>query len=278
MTDTEYGQYLLKSIFANNPVRLIESLHIQPEAGKQIYFASDIHFGEPDYETTRERERLLIQWLEEVRPNASAIFFVGDTFDFWFEYDHVIPKGCTRFLGKLAQYCDEGLPIYVFTGNHDLWMRDYLEQEIGVRIFRDRVHLDYGARRLFIAHGDGLGPGDVKFKLLKKVFQSRFCQWLFKWLHPDIGIKIARLWSGRSRDSHDDSKFKELEEEWLVRYSKRKLEEAHFDYFVYGHRHFPVVHPIGKNANYVNLGDWIVHNTYAVLTEHELTLHKYDYE
>ncbi|MCP4121239.1 MAG: UDP-2,3-diacylglucosamine diphosphatase [Bacteroidetes bacterium] len=246
------------------------------QQGQKIYFASDIHFGEPDLETSRKREKKLLDWLGHIRSEAAAIFFVGDVFDFWFEYRHVVPKGSVRFLGRLAELVDEGLPVYIFPGNHDMWMNDYLETEVGVHIIRDRLIIESNDKRIFVAHGDGLGPEDKKFKLLKKVFSNPFCQWLFRWLHPDIGIKIATLWSRRSRKGHSIDKFNGPENEWLVTYAKRKLETEHLDYFVFGHRHIPLEYQINEKSKYINLGDWIVNNTYGEFSSQGLYLRSFE--
>ena len=248
------------------------TLDIPLSDGRKIYFASDIHFGEPNYKATRERERKFLRWLDSIENDAQALFLVGDTFDFWFEYKTVIPKGYVRFLGKLAQLVDNGLPVYVFTGNHDLWINDYLEKEIGVTLFRSKVVVQSNNQKIFVAHGDGLGPGDIKFKLLKKVFTNPFCQWLFRWLHPDIGIKIATLWSRRSRIGHDLEKFEGPDKEWLVAYAYRKLETAHYDYFIFGHRHIPIEFNLNDQSKYFNLGDWITSDSYAEFDGKQMAL------
>lgn len=254
----------------------LTELKISLGSGQKIYFASDFHLGEPDYETTRKREARLISWLDMASRDAAAIFLVGDLFDFWFEYKRVVPKGYVRFLGKIASLVDQGHPVYVFPGNHDMWMKDYLEEELGVQIIRQKAVVESGGHRIFVAHGDGLGPGDTKYKLLKRVFTNPVCRWMFRWLHPDIGIKIAHLWSRRSRLSHEPDRFKDLEKEWLVAYSRRKLESAHFDYFIFGHRHKPIEFTLDNKSRYVNLGDWVESETYAVYDGTDLRLLKYD--
>lgn len=240
-----------------------EFLNIPLAPGRRIYFASDIHFGEPDYATSRDREDRLLRWIDAVRHDAEALFFVGDVFDFWFEYKRAVPAGFVRFQGCIAELTDAGLPVFFFPGNHDLWIGDYLEHELGIHIVRDRLVIESNGKRIYVAHGDGLGPGDHKFKLLKKVFTNRFCQWLFRWLHPDIGIKLARAWSHRSRLNHDDSKFKGPDGEWLLAFARRQLESQHYDYFIFGHRHLPLELPVGDRSKYLNLGDWISHFTYG---------------
>lgn len=249
-----------------------EALAISLQPGKQIFFASDIHFGEPSYEATRARERKVLRWINSVEATAQAFFFNGDTFDFWFEYQTVVPKGYVRFFAKVAELVEKGISVYFFIGNHDLWMRDYLEVELGAKIFRQKLVITSESKKILIAHGDGLGPADTKYKLLKKVFTNPICIWLFQWLHPDIGTKIASAWSRNSRKGHALDKFKGAEKEWLVAYARRKLETAHFDYFIFGHRHIPFEHPLNEQSKFINLGDWISSNSYAVFDGKDLEL------
>ncbi len=249
-----------------------QTLEISLIPGKKVYFVSDIHFGEPNYEATRARERKVIRWIESVESEAQAFFFNGDTFDFWFEYQTVVPKGYVRFLAKIASLVEKGIPVYVFTGNHDLWMRDYLEKELGAKVFKEKLLVNAADKKIFIAHGDGLGPSDTKYKLLKKIFTNPVCIWLFSWLHPDIGTKIASAWSRNSRKGHALDKFKGADKEWLVAYSKRKLETAHYDYFIFGHRHIPFEHSLNEYSKFINLGDWIINNSYAVFDGKDIEL------
>ncbi len=242
---------------------------------KKIYFASDFHLGVPDAESSLKREKLLVKWLDEIKEDAAEIYLVGDLFDFWFEYDTAVPRGFTRFLGKLAELSDSGIPIHIFTGNHDMWMFGYLEEELNISLHREPIIREYSGKKFYIGHGDGLGPGDHGFKLIKQVFANKMSQWLFAKLHPDWGIKLAQFWSGRSRDSNDDSKFLGEDGEWLVQYAKEKLAKEHFDFFIFGHRHLPLFMNVGNESYYINLGDWISHNTYAVFDGENLGLIKY---
>jgi len=233
---------------------------------KAVYFASDFHLGAPNYQQSREREQHIVSWLEEVEEKASALYLVGDIFDFWFEYKTVVPKGYTRFLGALARISDAGIPVHIFTGNHDMWMKDYLEKEIGVKLYRGPAKKKIGERIFFIGHGDGLGPGDYKYKVLKRIFSNPICQWLFARLHPNFGIALANFWSKKSRAHTGSSEDGYLgdDKEFLVQYCiDHSNKEADIDYFVFGHRHFPLEKNLGI-ATYINTGDWIKHNTYAV--------------
>lgn len=241
----------------------------------KIYFASDFHLGAPNEESSLKREKLLVKWLEEIRSDAAEIYLVGDLFDFWFEYDTAVPRGFTRFLGKLAELSDAGIPIHVFTGNHDMWMFGYLEKELNITLYREPILREYSGKKFLIGHGDGLGPGDHGFKVIKKVFANKISQWMFAKLHPDWGIKLANYWSGTSRASNNDEVFLGEEKEWLFQYAQEKLKTQPIDYFIFGHRHLPLDLKVGNSSRYINLGDWISHNTYAVFDGEKLELKKY---
>lgn len=234
--------------------------------GKKIYFASDFHLGIDARLSSRERELQLVRWLDSIKEDAAELYLVGDLFDFWFEYQHAVPRGYVRFLGKLAELRDAGLPIYVFTGNHDMWMFDYFERELGIPVFRTPIVREWNGKRFFIGHGDGLGPGDYGYKLLKRVFQNRLCQWAFARLHPNFGIGLALFFSGRSRAANPaEDVFLGSAQEWLVAYSNRKLDTVAADYFIFGHRHLPIHHVLKNGTSqYVNLGEWMHYNSYAV--------------
>jgi UDP-2,3-diacylglucosamine hydrolase len=234
--------------------------------GKKLFFASDFHLGVPDFESSLQREKRIIAWLESIRNEAHTIYLLGDIFDFWFEYKHSIPKGFIRLQGKLAELRDAGIPIVFFTGNHDMWMFDYFQKELGIPIYRDPQELRVGSQKLLIGHGDGLGPGDNTYKMLKRVFNSRFCQWLFGWLHPNIGIGIANQWSRSSRIGNtkkEAEKFQGEENEFLLVYCRELEQKRHHDYYVFGHRHLPLDLRINESSRYINLGEWVNFNTYA---------------
>jgi UDP-2,3-diacylglucosamine hydrolase len=233
---------------------------------KKVYFASDFHLGAPDAISSRKREDKIIRWLKSIQDDAAAIFLVGDLFDFWFEYDTVIPKGYIRFLGKLAELRDKNIPVIFFTGNHDLWIRDYFTSELGIPVHHNPIEVQMGEKRILVGHGDGLGPGDQQYKILKKVFTNSFCQWLFKWVHPDLGVRLAHTWSNNSRIGNlqkNENEFKG-ENEWLWQYCKQIQESQHFDFYVFGHRHLPLELPVGKKSKYINLGEWVTQYTYGV--------------
>ncbi len=246
----------------------------KPMQGKKIYFASDFHLGIDARLSSRAREAQLVRWLEQIREDAAEIFLVGDLFDFWFEYKHAVPRGYVRFLGKLAELRDAGIPIHVFIGNHDMWMFDYFETELGIPVFTEPIVRDFGGRLFFIGHGDGLGPGDYGYKFLKRIFRNPFCQWAFARLHPNFGIGLALFFSGRSRTVNPSSTiFLGPEKEWLVAYANRKLDHIPADFFIFGHRHLPIDFTLKNGTSrYINLGEWMHFNSYAVFDGTELRL------
>jgi UDP-2,3-diacylglucosamine hydrolase len=244
---------------------------------KKIYFASDQHFGAPTPEMSVPREQRFVAWLDTIKHDAHTLFLVGDLFDFWFEYKTVVPKGFIRVLGKLAELRDSGIEIYFFTGNHDLWMEDYFEKELNIPVYHKPKTFTFNNKEFFIGHGDGLGPGDKGYKRMKKVFTNPVSKWFFRWLHPDLGVKLAQYLSVKNKliSGDADVKFLGEENEWLVLYSKRKLETQHYDYFIFGHRHLPMVIKVGENSEYINLGDWITYFTYGVFDGEKFELKEY---
>ena len=231
---------------------------------KYTYFASDFHLGAPDNESSLQREKKIVSWLTEIESSASAIYLVGDIFDFWFEYKHAIPKGFIRLQAKIIEITEKGIPVHFFLGNHDMWMFDYFEKELGVKIHSDEIEIDINGKSFYIAHGDGLGPGDRGYKFIKKIFRNKFCQWAFARLHPNFGIPLASYFSKTSRASTggEDSKLHELDREWLYQFTKQAENLKHRDFYVFGHRHLPLKFQIG-NTLYYNLGEWLNYCTFG---------------
>jgi UDP-2,3-diacylglucosamine hydrolase len=249
------------------------------QAGKKIYFASDFHLGVPDYKSSREREDRIIRWLDIVSKDAEEIFIVGDLFDFWFEYKRAVPRGYVRLLGKLGTLSDNGIKIILFTGNHDMWIFDYLPQEIGCELYRKPIEREYNGKKFIIGHGDALGPGDKGYKFIKKVFASKVCQWLFARLHPNFGIWLANFFSGRSRrlTGDTDEKFLGEENEWLIIYCNEMIKKQEVDFFVFGHRHLPMDITLdNKSSKYYNLGEWVKYNTYAVFDGEKIEMKSFE--
>jgi UDP-2,3-diacylglucosamine hydrolase len=233
--------------------------------------------GVPDHASSRERENRIVRWLDFIKDKAGEVYLMGDVFDFWFEYKTVVPRGYIRLLGKLAELSDSGIRIVMFKGNHDMWMFDYFKKELGIEIVTDELILERSGKRFYLHHGDGLGPGDPGYKILKSFFRSRFCQWLFARLHPNLGIGIAQRWSAQSRlHSKMEEQFVNTEHEWLVTYSKDLLQRSHFDYLIFGHRHLPLDIQLGDKSRYINLGEWMNYNSYAVFDGASVSLEYFE--
>ncbi len=235
-------------------------------ANKKIYFASDFHLGAPSLKESREREFTIVKWLNQIEADAQAIFLLGDIFDFWFEYKYVVPKGFVRLLGKLADLTDKGIPVVFFTGNHDMWMFDYFPQELNIPIYRQAQTITINDKKILIGHGDGLGETGWSYKLLKKIFSSSICQWAFARIHPNFGFRIAHFWSKKSREgsSLSASDSPDPEKEWIFKYCQKIEEQAHHDYYVFGHRHLTLDLEINQQSRYINIGEWMDQYTYGI--------------
>lgn len=246
---------------------------------KNIYFASDFHLGSSkDEKNNLDRENRIIDWLESIEDKAKAIYFVGDTFDYWFEHKEVIPRGFSGFLGKLSDLRRKGIDIFMFTGNHDLWMFDFFPLEYGIPVYKEPQYITLGDKTFYIAHGDGLGPGDHRYKMLKKVLTNSLCQWCFARLHPNLSLKLMKTSSRISREKgHDIQRFLGEDKEWLVIHSKEILKKSQVDFFIYGHRHLPIDYVL-NGSRYINLGDWIKYFSYAVFDGEELKFEFYKSE
>jgi len=242
-------------------------------AGHNIYFVSDAHLGVPNYASSLQREKKLVEWLDAASQDAAAIHLVGDLFDFWFEYRHAVPRGFVRVLGKLAELRDRGIDLYVYTGNHDLWMFDYFEQELGIPVFREPQSWTYHGSRFLVGHGDGIGPGDHGYKFIKRVFSNRWCQWAFARLHPNLGVGMALYWSRKSRqaDAHKDETFKGETEPQVI-HARQVLQREPYRYFIFGHRHCAALYPLRPDSTFCNLGDWITQFSYAVFDGQNLAI------
>lgn len=236
-----------------------------PES-KKVYFLSDFHLGAPDYDSSLVREKKIVHFLERIGQDAHTIFILGDLFDFWYEYKKVVPKGYVRILGKLAALTDAGIPIHFFVGNHDMWMRGYFEKELNIPVYFKPKEFQFNAKKFLLGHGDGLGPGDHRYKFIKKIFRNKISQKIFGMLHPSWGMALAGYFSRKSRAAtgSSDEQFLGEDREWLIAYCREVLKEKHIDYFVFGHRHLPMEFPLNEESTYFNLGDWIKYFSYAV--------------
>lgn len=244
---------------------------------KNIYFLSDFHLGAPDYASSLEREKILVQFLSSIKDKAAEIFLVGDMFDFWYEYKKVVPKGYTRLLGKLAELSDAGIHLHFFVGNHDMWMQDYFQKELNMPVYFEPKEFERNGKTFLIGHGDGLGPGDHGYKRLKKVFRNPVSKWLFGIFPPLLGMGLANYMSRRSRAQTGATEeiFLGEDKEWLIIFCKEALLKKRFDFFVFGHRHLPIDYRLNEESRYINLGDWIRYFTYAEFDGEKLELKSY---
>ncbi|MFM2387988.1 MAG: hypothetical protein RL660_2745 [Bacteroidota bacterium] len=248
---------------------------IQLLPGKKVYFASDFHLGMPSAAVSLQREKLICEWLKFAATDAQHIFLLGDIFDAWLEYKHVVPKGFTRLLGTLAQLRDAGIAITVFTGNHDLWMYGYFEQEFDIKVLHHEVRLDINDTKFLLAHGDGLGPGDRSYKMLKGFLNNRITKWAYRWLHPDLGIPMAQWFSQRGAYKKSEEEVFHGEKEYLIQYCHGILEQQQVAHFIFGHRHYMLQHQLSNTSTYTNLGDWLQYNSYAQFDGQALLLKTY---
>ena len=248
-------------------------INIKLNKGKSIYFSSDNHLGAPNYSDSLIREKLFISWLDKIKKDAQVIFLLGDLFDFWFEYYKSVPKGFTRVLGKLSELSDSGIKIYFFVGNHDYWTRDYFQKEIGMEVLKKPTEFKINNKLFFIGHGDGLGPGDFKYKFLKRIFRNPIFIFLFRINYPWFGIPLGNFFSRKNKIlSGNNIKFISKENEILYRFCKKKLNVKHYDFFVFGHRHLPLKIDLGNNSYYFNTGDWINHYSFLHFKDDSLEL------
>ena len=244
---------------------------------KHIYFASDFHLGIPDKVISLNREKRIIRWLESIKSNCAELYIVGDIFDFWFEYKTVVPKGFVRIQAKFAEFVDSGIPVYFFHGNHDLWQFGYFEEELGVKILSKPIIKEFSGKKFYIGHGDGLGPNQWKFKFILGVYRNYFFQRLFAFFHPNIGIGTANWFSQKSKEKTFDGNFTFYEEkEHLIQHCRSVLELENINFFVFGHRHLPMIYDLNAYSKYINLGDWIGYNSYAVFDGHKMELKTFE--
>ncbi len=248
--------------------------------GQKVYFVTDIHLGIPDRESSKQRERLLVKWLDEVKVDAAAIYILGDLFDFWFEYATVVPKGYSRLLGKIAEITDRGIPVNFFKGNHDIWDFGFFSNELGMNVFESSLETEINGKTFFIAHGDGLGPGDRGYKFIKWIFSNKINQRLFAMLPPSLGAWLAGFFSNKSRKKNAprDLIYSGPENERLYQYCRKKLKEKHLDFLVMGHRHIPLDLELEGGSRYISVGDWVTNFSFAVFDGETLSLRKYENE
>lgn len=230
-----------------------------------IYFASDFHLGVQGKKTSKDRELQIVQWLKSIERDCAKLFLVGDVFDYWFEYKHTIPKGYTRLLGQLATMTDNGVEVHFFVGNHDMWVKNYFTEELNINVHFSEKEFNLLGKSFLIGHGDGLGPGDRTYKLIKKILRNPFLQWCFSILHPTIGLALMRYFSNHSRDSQDEEPIQNIQDEWLVKYCEDQLKTSSYDFFIFGHRHKAIDYTLSnQQSRYINLGEWLEICSYGV--------------
>jgi UDP-2,3-diacylglucosamine hydrolase len=250
-----------------------DTLNIKLVNSKKIYFASDFHLGT---KASAQRERSIVSWMNSIKSDCSHLFLMGDVFDYWFEYRNVVPKYHTRLLGKLAEFTDSGIEVYLFTGNHDMWLFNYFQEELGIHLFKKPLVASIGKKRFFLGHGDGLGPGDHAYKLVKSIFANPFFQWLYARIHPDTGIAIMKYFSLRSRISGEH---KIYPQEWLIEFVEEYSSKDHIDFYIFGHRHLPIEYTLrNKKSVYYNLGDWIDYRSFGVYDGNEFFMSFFENE
>ena len=247
---------------------------------KNIYFLSDAHLGSWAIEHRRMQERRLVRFLDSIKEKAAAVYLLGDMFDFWYEYKYVVPKGFTRFLGKISELTDMGVEVHYFTGNHDIWAYDYLAEECGVILHKQPQTIELYGKIFYLAHGDGLGDPNKSFKVIRSIFHNKTCQWLFSGLHPRWGMWFGLTWAKHSRMKHgmggDPPDYMGDDKEHLILYTKKYIQyHSNVDYFIYGHRHIEVDKQLTKKARVIILGDWISQFSYVVYDGEHLLMQEY---
>ena len=243
---------------------------------QKIYFLADAHLGSKSHTDSVGTERKLCRWLDLVKQDAQAIYLLGDIFDYWYEYKYVVPKGFTRLLGKLAEVTDQGVEVHFFIGNHDSWLTDYLKKECGMILHTEPLITEFNGKKFFLAHGDGLGDNSRSFRLLRKIFHSKFLRKCFSAVHPRWTIPLAHTWSNHSRLNGGIQDYLGEDKEHLILFAKQKLTEIpDIHYFIFGHRHILLDLPIEDQAHVIMLGDWITLFSYAEFNGDILQLKKF---
>jgi UDP-2,3-diacylglucosamine hydrolase len=238
----------------------------------KIYFASDFHLGLNAGSPAIEREKKVVSWLNNSAADAKEFWLLGDIFDFWWEYKLVVPKGFTRFLGTVSSITDSGIPVHFFTGNHDMWVGDYLSNECGLIIHTEPITTSFDGKKFHLAHGEGLGINDPGLNVLLKIFHNRPLRVVYSSLHPSIGVGIGLRWSLNSRLGKGIKKeFMGEEKEDLIRYALAFPSDEKIDYFIFGHRHLAMEYKLKNGAEIIFLGDWIKQSSYAVWDGNKLT-------
>lgn len=244
---------------------------------KSVFFVSDFHLGASYLKDKKEAERRVVAFLDSIKDRAEAIYLLGDILDYWYEYKYVVPRGFTRFFGKIAELSDAGVKITWIIGNHDIWIFDYLPQELGISVHDGSLLATIQNQKIFMAHGDGCGHQPMSFRFLRAFFRNRFCQKLYSAIHPRLTVGFALAWSSRSRKQDCCDAFKG-EKEDLVKFSRCYLDKhPDIDFFIFGHRHVEADWKIGAHTRVIMLGEWIRLCSYAELSDGTLSLKQFKY-
>jgi UDP-2,3-diacylglucosamine hydrolase len=221
-----------------------------------LYFVSDIHLGLQDKQAERVKLERLETLFSIIRKEGGALYLVGDILDYWMEYRHVIPKGFTRFLCLLSELVRSGVQVYYLAGNHDFELGRYFDEELGVKSLYGMQEVRHDGRSFLVAHGDGLGEGDLTYKIFARFVRNRFNLGMITGFHPDLATALMMKLSRLSRKHKPvDSTY---EPKRLIEFATSLARERDFDYFVCGHNHAERMKPVNESGcTYVNLGTWI---------------------
>jgi UDP-2,3-diacylglucosamine hydrolase len=241
---------------------------------KNVYFLSDLHLGASYLKNPLDNERRVVRFLDSIKDKASEIYLLGDILDYWYEYSRVVPKGYVRFLGKLAELADNGVKIHWFIGNHDIWIFDYLPNELGIEVVDGVAERQILGKRFFLNHGDGVGKHKLSFRIIRWLFRNKFCQAIYSMLPSCITIPFAHNWSSHSRKNGEDcAQAVEKHKENLLEFA-RDHASSHSDihYYIFGHLHIIANEQISNHAKCIILGDWIQHFSYAVFDGNDICI------
>jgi len=239
-----------------------------------LYFISDIHLKLRTSPEEKNRRESLYRLLDQVQLTGGTCFFVGDLFDFYFEYPDLVPKSYTDFYQKAKEMKKDGVELHYILGNHDYWVQEFMTHEIMDQVYFDDAIIDVNGKKFFLTHGDGLLSWDHGYRLLKKMIRSKFFIWLFRWLHPTIAYKIANAISRSGRHDTHPEKFNEDVRIELQDYAKNHFDNG-FDYMVCGHYHLGEMFSVNEGKLAI-LGDWFHRPSYAVYDGMDLKLHQWE--
>ena len=248
----------------------MKEITISLKNNDKAYFLGDFHFGSPNHIESKKRELKILSFLNSIESNLKELFLLGDIFDFWFEYKEVVPKGFTRFLGKITELSDKGVNIHLILGNHDMWVLDYFQKEIGINVYPNKIKVRINNNLLLVGHGDGIGKGDLGYKFLKLIFKNKISRFIYRWIHPDIGIKLGIYLSNRKKNGTKD--YSIINNERIYNYCKQIENTNHHDYYIFGHSHQPIEKKINSTSKYINVGDWIKNSNYLVVKNEQFQL------